>query len=113
MLWSSVPQLRWRVAQQVLVTWLALAAMAAIFLLQPTIVRYTHDFLFGQGFVQSDYDQRVFAQYFSYGWWSLAVAWMWRVMRSRTRSASESSIGSRSTSPGLQRVEKRRSTSRT
>jgi Zn-dependent protease with chaperone function len=76
MLWSSVPQLRWHVAQQALITWLALAAMAAIFLLQPTAVRYTHDFLFGQGFVQNDYDQRVFAQYFSYGWWSLLVAWI-------------------------------------
>jgi heat shock protein HtpX len=76
MLWSSVPQLRWHVARQALVTWLAIAGMAGIFLLQPTIVGYTHDFLFGQGFVQSEYDQRVFAQYFSYGWWALAVAWI-------------------------------------
>ena len=76
MLWSSLPQLRWHVARQVLLTWLALAAMAAIFVLQPTIVRYTHELLFGQGFVPSQYDQRVFAQYFSYGWWALAVAWI-------------------------------------
>jgi hypothetical protein len=52
-LWSSLPQLRWHVARQVLLTWLALAAMAAIFVLQPTIVRYTHELLFGQGFVPS------------------------------------------------------------
>ena len=76
MLWSSVPQLRWHVARQALVTWLAIAGMAGTLLLQPTIVGYTHDFLFGQGFVQSEYDQRVFAQYFSYGWWALAVAWI-------------------------------------
>ena len=76
MLWSSLPQLRWHVARQVLLTWLALAAMAAIFVLQPTIVRYTHELLSGQGFVPSQYDQRVFAQYFSYGWWALAVAWI-------------------------------------
>jgi heat shock protein HtpX len=76
MLWTSVPQLRWHVARQALVTWLALAGMVAIFLLQPTVVRYTHDVLFGQGFVQSDYDQRVFAHYLSYAWWSLLVAWI-------------------------------------
>jgi heat shock protein HtpX len=76
MLWSSVPQLRWHVASQVLVTWLALAAMAALFWYQPTIVRYAHELLFGQGFVQSDYDQRVLGQYFSYGWWSLLIAWV-------------------------------------
>ena len=39
MLWSSVPQLRWHVVQQMLVTWLAIAAMAALFVFQPTIVR--------------------------------------------------------------------------
>jgi heat shock protein HtpX len=76
MLWSSVPQLRWHVAQQVLATWLALAAMAALFWYQPTIVRYVHELVFGQGFVQSDYDARVFAHYFSYGWWSLLIAWV-------------------------------------
>jgi Zn-dependent protease with chaperone function len=76
MLWSSVPQLRWHVAQQVLATWLAIAAMAAIFWFQPAIVRSAHELLFGGGFVQSAYDQRVFADYFSYAWWSLLIAWV-------------------------------------
>jgi ABC-type molybdate transport system permease subunit len=84
----------------VLLTWLALAAMAAIFVLQPTIVGYTHELLFGQGFVPSQYDQRVFAQYFSYGWWALAVAWIaleaggfmliWRYKASSRRASSGS-----------------------
>ena len=76
MLWSSVPQLRWHVAQQVLATWLALAAMAAIFWYQPAIVRYAHELLFGSGFVPSDYDEGILANFFSYGWWSLLIAWV-------------------------------------
>lgn len=75
MLWSSVPQLRWHVTRQVLLSWLAIAAMVALFVLQPTIVRYVHGLLLGSGFVSGEYEQRVLAQYFSYGWWSLAVAW--------------------------------------
>ena len=75
MLWSSVPQLGWHVTRQALLSWLAIAAMVALFVLQPTIVRYVHGFLLGSGFVSGEYEQRVLAQYFSYGWWSLAVAW--------------------------------------
>ena len=76
MLWSSVPQLRWQVARQALVTWLAHRRHGGPLLVQPTIVGYTHDFCSASGFVQSEYDQRVFAQYFSYGWWSLLIAWV-------------------------------------
>jgi heat shock protein HtpX len=76
MLWSSVPQLRWHVAQQVLATWLAIASMAALFWFQPTIVRHAHELLLGGGFMPSEYDQRILANYFSYGWWSLLVAWV-------------------------------------
>jgi heat shock protein HtpX len=76
MLWSSVPQLRWHVAQQVLATWLAIASMAALFWFQPTIVRYAHELLLGGGFMPSEYDQRILANYFSYGWWSLLFAWV-------------------------------------
>jgi Zn-dependent protease with chaperone function len=75
MLWSSVPQLRWHVARQVLLSWLAIAAMAALFIYQPAIVRYVHSMLLGGGFVSSEYEQRVLEQFFSYGWWSLLVAW--------------------------------------
>lgn len=75
MLWSSVPQLRWHVAQQLLVTWLAIAAMVALFVFQPTIVRFVHSLLLGQGFVTDAFDQKVLANYFSYGWWSLLIAW--------------------------------------
>ena len=75
MLWSSVPQLRWHVTQQVLVTWIAIAAMAALFWYQPAIVRFTHALLLGQGFVTDEFDQKVLANYFSYGWWSLLIAW--------------------------------------
>jgi heat shock protein HtpX len=76
MLWSSVPQLRWHVAQQVLATWLAIACMAALFWFQPTIVRYAHELLLGSGFMPSEYDARILANYFSYGWWSLLLAWV-------------------------------------
>jgi heat shock protein HtpX len=75
MLWSSVPQLRWHVAQQVLVTWLVIAAMALLFWYQPTIVGYAHMLLLGQGFVKEEFASKVLANYFSYGWWSLLVAW--------------------------------------
>jgi Zn-dependent protease with chaperone function len=75
MLWSSVPQLRWHVARQMLVTWLAIAAMALLFWYQPAIVRFVHDLLLGQDFVKDDFDQKVLARYFSYGWWSLLIAW--------------------------------------
>jgi Zn-dependent protease with chaperone function len=75
MLWSSVPQLRGHVVQQMLVTWLAIAAMAALFVFQPTIVRLVHWLLLGQGFVTDEFDQKVFAGYFSYWWWSLLIAW--------------------------------------
>jgi len=75
MLWSSVPQLRWHVVQQMLVTWLAIAAMAALFVFQPTIVRFVHWLLLGQGFVEDAFDQKVFANYFSHWWWSLLIAW--------------------------------------
>ncbi len=75
MLWSSVPQLRWHVVQQMLVTWLAIAAMAALFVFQPTIVRFVHSLLLGQNFVTDEFDQKVLATYFSYGWWSLLIAW--------------------------------------
>jgi heat shock protein HtpX len=75
MLWSSVPQLRWHVTQQVLVTWVAIAAMALLFWYQPEIVRFVHGLLLGQGFVTDEFDQKVLANYFSYGWWSLLFAW--------------------------------------
>jgi len=75
MLWSSVPQLRWHVARQMLVTWLAIAAMALLFWYQPAIVRFAHGLLLGQGFVTDEFDQKVLANYFSYGWWSLLLAW--------------------------------------
>jgi heat shock protein HtpX len=75
MLWSSVPQLRWHVARQMLVTWLAIAAMALLFWYQPAIVRFAHGLLLGQGFVTDEFDQKVLANYFSYGWWSLLFAW--------------------------------------
>ena len=75
MLWSSVPQLRWHVAQQVLVTWIAIAAMALLFWYQPAIVRYAHGLLFAQGFVTDEFARKVLESYFSYGWWSLLVAW--------------------------------------
>jgi Zn-dependent protease with chaperone function len=75
MLWSSVPQLRWHVAQQVLIGWLCLAAMVALFWYQPALVRLAHEQLFGGGLVPGDYAQRALASYFSYGWWSLLIAW--------------------------------------
>jgi heat shock protein HtpX len=75
MFWSSVPQLRWHVVQQVIVTWVCLAAMAALFWSQPEIVRYAHRLLFGGGFVPGEYETHLLEQYFSYGWWALAVAW--------------------------------------
>jgi heat shock protein HtpX len=75
MLWSSVPQLRWHVARQVLVTYIALVAMALLFWYQPAIVRYVHGLLLGQGFVPKEFAEKVLANYFSYGWWSLLVAW--------------------------------------
>jgi heat shock protein HtpX len=75
MLWSSVPQLRWHVFQQMLVTWLAIAAMAALFVFQPTIVRFVHSLLGSQGLVTDAFDEKVLAGYFSYGWWSLLLAW--------------------------------------
>jgi hypothetical protein len=75
MLWSSVPQLRWHVTKQVLATWFCLVAMAALFWYQPAIVRFVNGMLLGSGFVASEYDQRILASYFSYGWWSLLVAW--------------------------------------
>ena len=75
MLWSSVPQLRWHVARQVLVTWLCVVAMGALFWYQPTIVRFVHGVLFDTGFVRGDYEIRVLANYFSHGWWSLLIAW--------------------------------------
>jgi Zn-dependent protease with chaperone function len=75
MLWSSVPQLRWHAARQVLLSWLAIATMATLFWFQPTIVRYVHGLLLGSGFVSGEYEQRVLAQYFSYGWWALLAAW--------------------------------------
>jgi Zn-dependent protease with chaperone function len=49
--------------------------MAALFAFQPTIVRYVHSLLLGSGFVSGEYESRVLAQYFSYGWWSLLAAW--------------------------------------
>jgi len=81
MLWSSVPQLRWHVTQQVLVTWVAIAAMGLLFWYQPAIVGYAHGFLaheslLGRGFVSSEFADKVLANYFSYGWWSLLVAWV-------------------------------------
>jgi Zn-dependent protease with chaperone function len=75
MLWSSVPQLRWHVARQLLLSWLAIAAMAALFVYQPAIVRYAHSVLLGSSFVPGEYEKRVLEQFFSYGWWSLLVAW--------------------------------------
>lgn len=75
MFWSSVPQLRWHVTRQVLLSWIALASMAALFIYQPAIVRYVHGLLLGSGFVSGAYEQRVLEQFFSYGWWSLLVAW--------------------------------------
>jgi heat shock protein HtpX len=75
MLWSSVPQLRWHVAQQVLVTWIAIAAMGLLFWYQPAIVGYAHGLLLGQGFVTEEFAAKVLANYFSYGWWSLLIAW--------------------------------------
>jgi Zn-dependent protease with chaperone function len=77
MLWSSVPQLRWHVARQVFVTWFCLAAMVVLFWYQPSLVRFANDTVLGSGFVegQTDYDQRILASYFSYGWWSLLIAW--------------------------------------
>jgi Zn-dependent protease with chaperone function len=80
MLWSSVPQLRWHVTQQVLVTWIAIAAMGVLFWYQPTIVGYVHgllahETLLGPGFVSSEFADRVLDRYFSYGWWSLLIAW--------------------------------------
>ena len=75
MLWTSVPQLRWHVVRQVLLSWLAIAAMAALFIYQPAIVRYVHGLLLGSGFVSGEYEQRVLEQFFAYGWWSLLVAW--------------------------------------
>jgi heat shock protein HtpX len=58
-----------------LVTWLAIAAMALLFWYQPAIVRFAHGLLLGQGFVTDEFDQKVLANYFSYGWWSLLFAW--------------------------------------
>jgi Zn-dependent protease with chaperone function len=75
MLWSSVPQLRWHVAQQVLVSWFCLLAMIALFWYQPTLVRLVHELLFGGRLVPGDYARRALANYFSYGWWSLLLAW--------------------------------------
>jgi heat shock protein HtpX len=75
MLWSSVPQLRRHVAQQVLVTWIAIVAMALLFWYQPAIVRYAHGLLLGQGFVTEEFAAKVLENYFSYGWWSLLIAW--------------------------------------
>lgn len=75
MLWSSVPQLRWHVARQVLVTWIAIAAMALLFWYQPAIVRFAHGLLFSQGFVTDEFDRKVLENYFNYGWWSLLIAW--------------------------------------
>lgn len=75
MLWSSVPQLRWHVAWQVLVSCFCFLAMAALFWFQPAIVRATHEMLFGSGFVPSEYEARALENYFSYGWWSLLLAW--------------------------------------
>jgi len=76
MLWSSVPQLRLHVARQVFVSWFCIVALVALFWYQPAIVRFVNDMLLGSGFVQqTEYDQRVLASYFSYGWWSLLVAW--------------------------------------
>jgi hypothetical protein len=98
MLWSSVPQLRWHVARQVLVTYLCLAALAALFWYQPTIVRFAHGQLFGSGFVPSDYEAGVLSNYFSHGWWSLLIAWatlevggfwlVWRYKASPTSTPS-------------------------
>jgi Zn-dependent protease with chaperone function len=73
--WSSVPQLRWHVARQVLTSWTCLIAMAALFWYQPNIVAFVHQQLFGSGFVPSDYEARALASYFSYGWFSLLIAW--------------------------------------
>jgi len=80
MLWSSVPQLRWHVTKQVLVTWLAIAAMAVLYWYQRDIVGYAHvllqhESLLGRGFVSSDFADKVLANYFSYGWSSVLVAW--------------------------------------
>jgi len=72
-----VPQLRWHVARQVFVTWFCIVAMGVLFWYQPAVVRLVNDLLLGSGFVQgqSDYDQRILASYYSYGWWSLLIAW--------------------------------------
>lgn len=75
MLWSSVPQLRWHVARQALVTWLAIVAMGLLFWYQPAIVSYAYEQLLGRGFVSSEFSEKVLANYFSHGWWSLLVAW--------------------------------------
>jgi Zn-dependent protease with chaperone function len=75
MLWSSVERLRWHVRRQAVLSWLAITAMAALFVFQPAIVRYVHGLLLGSGFVSGEYESRVLAHYFSYGWWSLLVAW--------------------------------------
>jgi hypothetical protein len=73
--WTSVPQLRWHVARQVLVSWFCFLAMAALFWFQPDIVRAAHNMLFGSGFVPSEYEARALANYFAFGWWSLLIAW--------------------------------------
>jgi heat shock protein HtpX len=76
MLWSSVPQLRWHVVRTMLVTWAVIAAMVALFVFQPTIVRFVHSLLGSQGLVTDAFDDKVLASYFSYGWWSLLIAWV-------------------------------------
>jgi Zn-dependent protease with chaperone function len=75
MLWSSVPQLRWHVARQVLASWFFLGSMIALFWYQPAIVRLAHAVLLGTGFVPTGYEQGALANYFAYGWWSLLIAW--------------------------------------
>src|SRR5262249_5055119 len=75
MLWSSVPQLRWHVARQVLESWVFLIGMGALFWYQPALVRLANQLLFGSGFVPGDFAQRALADYFTYRWWSLLLAW--------------------------------------
>jgi Zn-dependent protease with chaperone function len=59
----------------VLVTWIAIAAMALLFWYQPAIVSLAHGLLLGQGFVTDEFAGKVLANYFKYGWWSLLLAW--------------------------------------
>jgi Zn-dependent protease with chaperone function len=76
MLWSSVPQLRWHVAQQVLVTWGTIAAMVLLFFYLPVIVGFVHGLLLGREFVKDEFAQKVLENWFNYGRWSLLVAWV-------------------------------------